>query len=69
MHVAKDALLVEQVRVHRLVFTCEGCAHFCSVRELCAVLYPTTPHRAATVAALEDGDHLDFCKMFEADDA
>lgn len=69
MHVAKDHVLVEQIRANRLAFTCEGCAHFCAIRERCAVLYPTTPHRAATVDALGPGEHLDFCKMFEPDDA
>jgi hypothetical protein len=54
------------VEAHRLVFTCESCAHFCPERGACAVLYPTTPHRAATVEAAADGERIFFCKMFEA---
>lgn len=51
---------------HRLVFTCEACVHFCDQRVACAVLYPTTPHQAATVDGTKDGDRIFFCKMFEA---
>ena len=60
------ALRVE-IKTFRLAFTCERCTHFRPAEGACDLLYPTEPHRQATVDAKVDGDPLLFCKMFEAD--
>ncbi len=58
--------LREEILRHRLAFTCEDCAHFVPREGACDLLYPTEPHRRATVDKKVDGDPLLFCKMFEA---
>ncbi len=66
MYVVYDAILDEQIRSHRLAFTCEQCAHFCEDRRACAVMFPTDAHTDEVARQLQDGDRVFFCKMFEA---
>ena len=58
--------LREEIRRFRLAFTCEDCVHFVTPEQVCDLLYPTEPHRRATVEKKQDGDPLLFCKMFES---
>lgn len=61
-----DEKFLAQVKEYRLSFTCEECGYFVPAHDVCGLLYPTTPHRAATFAALQLGDRVQFCKMWEA---
>ena len=63
--ICKDARLQQEAAQYRLVFCCEDCANFSPTRDGCSILYPTEPHRRATVEALAEGERLLFCKMFE----
>lgn len=58
--------LRDEIRRYRLAFTCEECIHFVATDQICDLLYPTEPHRQASVDAKQDGDPLLFCKMFES---
>ena len=70
-----SAELREEVARYALRFTCEHCANFIddvkpgpndpTGRGACSLLYPTKPHRDATLAATPDGERVFFCKMFE----
>ena len=67
MHVFMSEEFRRDCSRHRLAFTCEDCRHFGAEQDACAVLYPTTPHRNATLAATGENERVYFCKMFEAD--
>jgi hypothetical protein len=62
----KDDRFLADAIEHRLVFTCESCAHYRPADQRCAVMYPTFPHRQSTVDQTPLGSQLWFCKMFEA---
>lgn len=64
--ICNDARLREEAKRYRLAFCCEDCANFVPAKEACSILYPTEPHRRASVEALAEGERLYFCKMFEA---
>ena len=59
--------LKDEVARYQLAFTCEDCKYFEQSSEKCTIYYPAHLHKNATVQALEDGDRLYFCKMFESD--
>jgi hypothetical protein len=65
MWIEMNARFREDVARFRLVFTCEQCGNWQPEAQACSILYPTEPHRQATVDKLNDGDRLYFCKMFE----
>ncbi len=56
-----DRLRREAAR-HRLLFTCEHCAHFDDLGVGCSQGFPTDEHRDAR---LEVGGTVVFCKAFE----
>lgn len=57
-----DDRLRQEAAHHRLLFTCEHCAHFDDARELCSQGFPVGEHRRAS---LEVGTTVVFCKAFE----
>jgi hypothetical protein len=67
---AMQTVMSEQLRRERqqlrLVCACEECEHFVPEREVCDLLYPTSPHRKAVFDGARDGEPVFFCKMFEA---
>ncbi len=66
MWIAMSPQFRDEAKRFSLAFTCEACANFCPKREACAIVYPTEEHRQAHIDALEDGEPVRFCKMFEA---
>ncbi len=72
-----SAELRRQIATLRLVCCCEDCANYVPepdradpavppVRGSCSLLYPNDVHRRAYVFALQDGERVWFCKMFES---
>jgi hypothetical protein len=45
---------------------CEDCSYYCPIRNKCAMLYPTEPHRKEAFDKAACGERIYFCKMFEA---
>lgn len=67
MRIFVDGRYLEQRARFDLRACCEDCIHFDRSQDACSYTYPTQPHRAATHAALQVGDHVLFCKTFEAE--
>ena len=57
-----DDRLRQEAARHRLLFTCEHCAHFDDARGVCSQGFPTGEHLRST---LEVGATVVFCKAFE----
>ena len=62
MRTRVDDLLRAEAARYRLAFSCDRCAQFDAETRLCALEYPTEPHRDA---GLEGRDEVVFCKLFE----
>ncbi len=67
MKIYVDARFLEERAAFDLRACCEDCVHFHAEADVCSYTYPTLPHRAATHAALREGDGVLFCKTFEAE--
>ena len=59
--------LQKEVKAYDLAFVCEDCKYFAAKEEKCTIHYPEYLHKRSTIDALEHGDRLYFCKMFESD--
>ena len=57
--------LRRQIERTRLAFCCEDCGNFVADTGACSLLYPNDVHRRAFFDALQDGERVWFCKMFE----
>ena len=44
---------------------CDDCRYYCSKRDLCAMIYPTSLHKKNAYLKAKDGERIYFCKMFE----
>ena len=66
MWIKMSDLYCEEREAYNLKECCEDCSHYCDERNLCAVLYPVTPHLRETFLKAKDDERIYFCKMFEA---
>ena len=65
MFIEMNARFRAQASAYKLAFTCEACAYWRDDQEACGIFYPHNDHREKTIAHLQEGDRLYFCKMWE----